>query len=55
MQIGTHVSDSPDSTPPALTVPADLTRSTDAGKATAVVSDAAIGTGTATDNSSSRP
>jgi hypothetical protein len=50
VQIGTHVSDSPDATPPTLGPPADVTRSTDAGKATALVSDAAIGTASASDN-----
>ena len=50
VMIGTHVSNSPDSPPPVLTVPGNVTRSADAGKATAFVSDSTIGTATATDN-----
>src|SRR5204862_7582512 len=48
--IGSHVDSSPDSTVPTITVPADVTKSTDPGKATAVVTDATIGTATANDN-----
>jgi len=48
--IGARVADSPDSQPPVLTAPANLTRTTDAGKPTAFVSDSTIGTATATDN-----
>ena len=48
--IGTQVSSSPDSQPPTLTVPANVTRAADSGQPTAFVSDAAIGTATATDN-----
>ena len=48
--IGVHVSNSPDPTAPTITVPANLTRSTDAGQPTAFVSDSALGTATATDN-----
>jgi Ca2+-binding RTX toxin-like protein len=48
--LGNHVDTSPDSTPPVVTPPADLTRNTDAGKATAFVSDSTIGTAGATDN-----
>jgi hypothetical protein len=39
-----------DAVPPTLTVPPDVTRSTDAGKPTAFVSDSTIGTATATDD-----
>jgi hypothetical protein len=49
-QIGTRVISVLDSVPPTLTVPPDITRSTDAGKATAFISDSTIGTATATDN-----
>src|SRR5204862_7819745 len=35
LTIGSHVDSSPDSTPPTITVPANVARSTDAGKATA--------------------
>ena len=48
--IGSHVSNLPDSQPPVLTVPANLTRPTDPGKATAFISDSTLGTATATDN-----
>jgi hypothetical protein len=48
--LGNHVDTSPDSTPPTVTPPADVSRNTDAGKATAVVSDATLGAASATDN-----
>ncbi len=47
---GTQVTTSPDSTPPTLTAPGNLTRATDPGKATAFVSNTSIGTAFATDN-----
>ena len=47
---GTQVTTSPDSTPPTLTAPGNLTRPTDPGKATAFVSNTSIGTALATDN-----
>jgi hypothetical protein len=48
--VGTEVINAVDSTPPVLTVPANLVRANDLGKTTAFVSDATIGTATATDN-----
>ena len=48
--IGAYVSNSPDSAPPVVTLPANVTRSNDAGKATAFVSDSTLGNATATDN-----
>jgi hypothetical protein len=48
--VGTHETFAVDPTPPTLTPPSNLTRSTDAGKATATISDSAIGTASATDN-----
>src|SRR5262249_18284108 len=50
IQIGTHVINAVDPVPPTLTVPADVTRSSDPGKPTATVSDSTIGTATANDN-----
>ena len=47
---GTQVTTSPDSTPPTLTAPGNLSRATDPGKATAFVSNTSIGTAFATDN-----
>jgi hypothetical protein len=49
-QVGTHVINAVDPVPPTLNMPADVTRSTDAGKTTAFVSDSTLGTATATDN-----
>ena len=48
--IGSHVDTSPDSAPPTITMPADVSRSAEPGKPTAVVSDATLGTATASDN-----
>jgi hypothetical protein len=48
--VGTQVVNAVDAIPPTLTVPPNVTRSEDPGKTTAFVSDATIGTATATDN-----
>jgi hypothetical protein len=48
--IGTYVSNSPDNQLPVLTVPANVTRNADSDQPTAFVSDATLGTATATDN-----
>ena len=50
VRFGVAPADSPDPLPPALTVPANVTRPADTGSATAVVPEWAIGTATATDN-----
>ncbi|HEX4527110.1 MAG TPA: PKD domain-containing protein [Gaiellaceae bacterium] len=50
IQVGTHIVNAVDSVPPTLTVPADVTRNTDAGKPTAFLSDSAIGTASGSDN-----
>ena len=47
---GTHVDNTPDSQPPSITTPGNITRSADAGKSTTVITDATLGTATATDN-----
>ena len=46
VQVGTHIVNAVDAVPPTLTVPADVSRLTDAGKPTAFISDSSIGTAT---------